>query len=82
MMFSKNDTLKIKGIAILMMYIHHFYLSADRYGKYAVDFFPLTETIAVYIASALIDTIQPFHNLSEIQTWQHISSKHWQCIRL
>ena len=53
MMFSKNDTLKIKGIAILMMYIHHFYLSADRYGKYAVDFFPLTETIAVYIASAL-----------------------------
>lgn len=53
MKFSKNDTLKIKGIAILMMYIHHFYLSADRYGKYAIDFFPLTEEMTVYIASAL-----------------------------
>lgn len=53
MVFSKNDTLKIKGIAILMMYVHHFYLSPDRYGKYVVDFFPLTETITVYIASAL-----------------------------
>lgn len=53
MKFSKDDTLKIKGIAILMMYVHHFYLSADRYGKYEIDFFPLTEEITVFIASAL-----------------------------
>ena len=50
MQLSKNDSLALKGIAILMMYVHHFYLSPDRWAGYAVDFFPLTADMTVYIA--------------------------------
>lgn len=50
MHLSKKDSLALKGIAILMMYIHHFYLSPDRWSGYTVDFFPLTADMTVYIA--------------------------------
>lgn len=50
MQLSKNDSLALKGIAILMMYVHHFYLSPDRWAGYAVDFFPLTADMTVYFA--------------------------------
>lgn len=50
MRLSKQDSLALKGIAILMMYIHHFYLSPDRWSGYTVDFFPLTADMTVYIA--------------------------------
>ena len=50
MQLSKNDSLALKGIAILMMYVHHFYLSPDRWAGYTVDFFPLTADLTVYIA--------------------------------
>lgn len=51
MKFSKNETLAIKGIAILMMYVHHFYLDPSRWAGYSVNFFPLTAGMTVYIAS-------------------------------
>lgn len=37
--FTKKDSLALKGIAILMMYVHHFYLSPERWAGYTVDFF-------------------------------------------
>ena len=33
-----------------MMYVHHFYLSPERWAGYTVDFFPLTEGLTLYIA--------------------------------
>lgn len=50
MKFTKEDTLCIKGIAILLMYIHHQFLDASRYRGYYVDFFPFTESHVQYIA--------------------------------
>ena len=48
--FSVQDTFAVKGIAILMMYIHHNFLSPARWGKSFVDFWPLTEKFTVNIA--------------------------------
>jgi hypothetical protein len=48
--FSVNDTFAIKGIAIMLMYIHHNFLSPARWGKCIVDFWPLTEKITINIA--------------------------------
>lgn len=53
MQFRKTETLAIKGIAILMMYIHHFYLSPERWAGYTVDFTPLTPELTVFIARFL-----------------------------
>lgn len=48
--FSVNDTFAIKGIAILMMYVHHNFYTPIRWGKCAVDFWPLTEKMTINIA--------------------------------
>ena len=48
--FSVNDTFAIKGIAIILMYIHHNFLSPARWGKCIVDFWPLTEKATINIA--------------------------------
>lgn len=51
MKFTKNETLAMKGIAILMMYVHHFYLDPSRWEGYTVNFFPITAGSTVYIAN-------------------------------
>ncbi len=48
--FSKDDTFAIKGIAIIMMYVHHMFLSPNRWGKSFVDFWPLTQDTAIEVA--------------------------------
>ena len=50
MNFSKNESLAMKGIAILMMYVHHFYFTPERWEGYSIDFFPLTAGSTEYIA--------------------------------
>lgn len=49
--FTKEKTLIIKGVAILMMMIHHCYLSKERYEGYYVNFWPISETTAIKVAS-------------------------------
>ncbi len=43
MEFKIKDTNIVKGISILLMYMHHFYLSSDRYSEFDISFFPFTE---------------------------------------
>ena len=50
MKFSKDDTLAVKGIAILMMYIHHQFLDGSRYKGYYVNFFSFSEGQVQYVA--------------------------------
>ena len=50
MSFNKNDTWMAKGLAILMMYWHHFFLPG-RFENYPTNFFPITPEIGVYLAS-------------------------------
>lgn len=51
--FTIRDTNIVKGFAILFMYVHHFYLSPDRYNKFEVLFPFLGESrvngIAVFL---------------------------------
>ena len=48
--FTKDDTLAVKGFAILMMLFHHLFLGAERYAGFDVDFTPLGEEKTVLIA--------------------------------
>lgn len=48
--FSKQDTNILKGIAILMMYVHHLFYSADTPGMELVNFWLLPEKRVIAIA--------------------------------
>ncbi len=50
--FTKNDTLAIKGIAILMMMWHHSFLSG-RFKGYVISFWPFTQGQVTNIATYL-----------------------------
>lgn len=41
--FSKEDSIKCKGFAILIMLFHHMYLGQDRYEGYEISFAPFEE---------------------------------------
>lgn len=41
--FSKEDSLKCKGFAILIMLFHHMYMTPDRYEGFSISFAPLSE---------------------------------------
>lgn len=49
--FSKNDTLIAKAVAILFMLIHHNFLGPERYAGYEVIFYPFTESMTNTVAS-------------------------------
>lgn len=48
--FSKEDSFKCKGFAILIMLFHHMYMSSDRYEEFTISFAPLTELAVNQIA--------------------------------
>lgn len=48
--FSKNNTLALKGIAIIMMMFHHCFLAAKRFKGYDVSFFPLNQGTVIEIS--------------------------------
>lgn len=48
--FSKQNSLAVKGVAILMMLWHHCFL-AGRFEDYTIDFWPLAQSQVVNIAS-------------------------------
>lgn len=48
--FSKEDTLAMKGIAILFMYWHHLFVKPENYESIIVNFFPFTTEFSIYIA--------------------------------
>lgn len=50
MTFSKKDSLAIKGIAILMMLMHHNFMSIPYFQKYSVSFAPFSQTSVVQLA--------------------------------
>ena len=43
--YTKEDSVKIKGIAIILMLIHHCFLNADRYKGQEVIFAPFSEAV-------------------------------------
>ena len=45
--FSKDNTLALKGIAIIMLLFHHCFSTVSRFENYSVSFFPLTQNFVV-----------------------------------
>ena len=43
---SRDDSLAVKGIAVLMLLFHHLYCSTGRFDGYAVSFFPFSEAVS------------------------------------
>jgi hypothetical protein len=50
--FSKQDTNIVKGVAIILLILHHCFLSTDRFAGYDVSFFPLSQQKVIYMAKA------------------------------
>lgn len=50
---SKDDSLIIKGVAILAMMWHHCFLNESRFSQYDLTFFPFTQSQVINIASFL-----------------------------
>lgn len=48
--FTKEDTLKVKGLAIILLIIHHCFLAPDRYEGQTVIFAPFSERKFNFIA--------------------------------
>ncbi len=49
--FTKDNTQMIKGVAIIIMIVHHCFLSPDRYKQYEVIFSPLSQDAVTKIAA-------------------------------
>ena len=50
---SKQDSLCIKGVAILYMLFHHLFLDESRFAAYSVSFFPFSQEFIVSIGFML-----------------------------
>lgn len=50
--FGKNESLELKGIAIILMLFHHLFRVAQLFDGYTVSFFPLKEINVVNLAYA------------------------------
>ena len=49
--FSRQSSNILKGVAILMMMVHHCFLSEERFKGFEVDFFPLSASVSIKIAA-------------------------------
>ncbi|MCI6652319.1 MAG: acyltransferase [Ruminococcus sp.] len=49
--FSKDDTLAVKGIAILIMMQHHCFRNVSLFANYDVSFYPFSESLIVPISN-------------------------------
>lgn len=49
--FSKKDTSVIKGVAIILLIVHHCFCSYDRFANYTVIFTPLSQSEMIKIAA-------------------------------
>ena len=48
--FSIDNTLALKGIAIIMLIFHHCFRKADLFEDYTVSFFPFSQDFIVEIS--------------------------------
>ena len=47
---TKNDSLRLKGVAMLMMLFHHLYCDVSRFDGYVIDFAPFGQDAVVDVA--------------------------------
>lgn len=75
-MFSKNETLKAKGIAILLLLFHHLFYDSERIEQSGVQFLIFQQDIVQQIAVAARICVWIFVFLSAYGlTYQYVNRK-------
>jgi len=92
--FSKNNTLALKGIAIIMMVFHHCFRATELFEGYNVSFFPFSKNFVVELSSTFKICVSIFafltgyglilslKKLSEKYEWNHKQIFKWISERL
>lgn len=85
--FTKNDTNRIKGVATLMMLMHHCFAGAYMYEGYAISFFPFSEAfinniswygklcVSIFAFCSGYGLFRSFQSNTSIKEW--ISKRMW-----
>lgn len=50
---SKEDSLRLKGVAVLFLLFHHMFYTTKQFEGYVVDFYPLNEGLVIDISAML-----------------------------
>ena len=83
LVFSKDDTRALKGMAIILMLFHHTFVYSGMYEMYSVNFFPLNEEVINHFAwfGKLCVPIFAFLSAFGLSTSKEKGDK-WICKRL
>ena len=73
---SRDDSLAVKGIAVLMLLFHHLYCSTGRFDGYAVSFFPFSEESIVELALLFKNCVSIFAFISGYGLLKSIAAAH------
>ena len=76
MKFSKNDTLVVKGVAIIFLVFYHCLSTKDRLLGYPISFFPMTEYHAFYLFESMNVCVGMFAFLSAYGLMRTIAKKY------
>lgn len=76
MSFSKRDTAAVKGIAILFMFAYHCFSTTDRMQGVAVNFFPFSTEMGMYLARQMNVCVPIFLFLSVYGMTLSVKRKH------
>ncbi len=74
--FSKNDTLVVKGVAIIFLVFYHCLSEKSRLMGYDISFFPLTQYQAFYIFESMNVCVGTFAFMSAFGLMRTISYKY------
>ncbi len=76
--FSKQDTLVVKGVAIVFLVFYHCLATKDRLMGYEISFAPLKDYYAYYIFESMNVCVGTFAFLSSYGLMRTISSKYFR----
>lgn len=72
--FNANDSLVLKGVAIIAMIFHHCFCDFSRFSEYSVDFSPLSPEFAVELSAYFKICVSIFAFISGYGLWKSYSS--------
>lgn len=79
--FSKNDSAKLKGIAILFMLMHHLYFKAGQFEGYAISFAPFSESFVIDVSMMMKICVSFFAFISGFGLHASFQSRDTSCSR-
>lgn len=62
--FTKDDTLVVKGVAIIFLLLYHCFSSVSRLNGHEVNFWPLSQQTVIYVTTCMVHCVGMFAFLS------------------